>query len=80
MKELYLNYLNEAKVLFERIHPLKETRRCCFVVDEIKRLTARIDLLITERLELLRDSKDIAKYLTDDEILEIARIYRGSAC
>lgn len=80
MKELYLNYLNEAKILFERINLLKETRRCCFDVDEIKRLTARIDLLITERLELLRDSKDIAKYLTDDEILEIARIYRGSAC
>ncbi len=80
MKELYLNYLKDAKRLFERIHILKETRRCCFDVNEIKKLTARIDLLTTERLELLRDSKDIAKYLTDDELLEIAQIYRGNAC
>lgn len=80
MKELYLNYLNDAKRLFERIHALQEAKRHCFNVDEIKNLTARIDLLTTERLELLRDSKEIAKFLTDDEIAEIICIYQGNAC
>lgn len=80
MKELYLNYLNDAKRLFERIHALQEAKRQCFDVNEIKRLTARIELLTTERLELLRDSKEIAKYLTDDELEEIICIYQGNAC
>lgn len=80
MKELYLSYLNDARRLFERIHTLKETKRQCFDVDEIKRLNARIDILTTERLELLRDSKDIAKYLTDDELAEVVYAYNGNAC
>lgn len=80
MKELYLNYLNDAKRLFERIHALNEAKRHCFDVDEIKCLTARIEFLTTERLELLRDSKEIAKYLTDDELKEIICIYQGNAC
>lgn len=80
MKELYLNYLNDAKRLFERIHALQEVKRQCFDVGEIKRLTARIELLTTERLELIRDSKEIAKFLTDDELAEIACIYNGNAC
>lgn len=80
MKELYLNYLNDAKRLFERIHALQEVKRQCFDVSEIKRLTARIELLTTERLELIRDSKEIAKFLTDDELAEIACIYNGNAC
>ncbi len=80
MKELYLNYLNDAKKLFERIHALKEAKHQCFDTDEIKSLCTRIELLTTERLELLRDAKEIAKFLTDDELAEMIYIYQGNAC
>ncbi len=72
MKNLYSEYLKDAKKLDNYIEKLKKQRAFLNDVDEIRSMTKRIEVLTEEYCELIRDAKYIKKYLTEEELNEIS--------
>ncbi|MFT3951337.1 MAG: hypothetical protein QM689_05200 [Oscillospiraceae bacterium] len=63
MKELYKNYLRDARALDKRVQELRGEMKLVQDIDTLKQLRRRIEMLEEEHGELLRDMRDMEKYL-----------------